>query len=182
MLNQCWFDVGPPSATLAQHQTNIGPTSRVYCVISSPLVEAESSLCLLSKMTMSTSPFLSIRTPGSALAPSSLPDAAVAAILAWCSSHTGFTRLRYLPPGDSDTSGRTSSGRLVSFSSKKICHRAGFFARILAFCLTGSSSSPAILMQHHTSQQPLDKYHIWCNSILLNSADFNASHEATLVI
>ena len=30
MLNLCWFDVGPPSATLDQHQTNTGSTSRVY--------------------------------------------------------------------------------------------------------------------------------------------------------
>ena len=28
-LGQCWFDVGPPSTTLAQHQANTGPTSRV---------------------------------------------------------------------------------------------------------------------------------------------------------
>ena len=28
-LKQCWIDVGPSSATLSQHQTNIGSTSRV---------------------------------------------------------------------------------------------------------------------------------------------------------
>ena len=28
-LNQCWFDVGPSSPTLGQHQINIGSTSRV---------------------------------------------------------------------------------------------------------------------------------------------------------
>ena len=27
-MTQCWFDVGPSSTTLAQHQTNIGSTSR----------------------------------------------------------------------------------------------------------------------------------------------------------
>ena len=30
-LSQCWFDVGPASATLAQHQTSTGWTSRVCC-------------------------------------------------------------------------------------------------------------------------------------------------------
>ena len=29
-LNQCWVDVGPPSATLVQHQPNISSMSRVY--------------------------------------------------------------------------------------------------------------------------------------------------------
>ena len=29
-LNHCWFDVGPASATLGQHQTNIGSTYRVH--------------------------------------------------------------------------------------------------------------------------------------------------------
>ena len=27
-LTRCWFDAGPPSATLEQHQTNIGSTRR----------------------------------------------------------------------------------------------------------------------------------------------------------
>ena len=31
-LKQCWFDAGPPSATLAQHQTNTGSMSRVRWV------------------------------------------------------------------------------------------------------------------------------------------------------
>ena len=30
-LNQRWVDVGPPSATLAQHQPNVGSTSRISC-------------------------------------------------------------------------------------------------------------------------------------------------------
>ena len=29
-LNHCWFDVGPASATLGQHQTNISSTYRVH--------------------------------------------------------------------------------------------------------------------------------------------------------
>ena len=28
-LSHCWFDAGPPSTTLAQHQSNSGSTSRV---------------------------------------------------------------------------------------------------------------------------------------------------------
>ena len=33
MLNQCLFDVGPPSTTLDQHQTSIGSKSYVCCVL-----------------------------------------------------------------------------------------------------------------------------------------------------
>ena len=29
-LAQCWFNIGPPSATLDQHSTSIGPVSRVF--------------------------------------------------------------------------------------------------------------------------------------------------------
>ena len=31
-LNQCWYNVGPTSATLAQHYINIGSASRVCCI------------------------------------------------------------------------------------------------------------------------------------------------------
>ena len=34
-LPHCWFDVGPPSAILVQHQTNNGATSRVCWDVSS---------------------------------------------------------------------------------------------------------------------------------------------------
>ena len=34
-LNHCWFDVGPTSQTVAQHQTNIGSTSPVCWVTAS---------------------------------------------------------------------------------------------------------------------------------------------------
>ena len=30
-LNQCWFNVGPASKTVGQHQTNIGSTSNACC-------------------------------------------------------------------------------------------------------------------------------------------------------
>ena len=30
MLDQCWLDVGPPSATVGQHCDNIGSTPRVF--------------------------------------------------------------------------------------------------------------------------------------------------------
>ena len=32
-LTQCWFDVGPPSSTLAQHQTNIESMSHVFSTL-----------------------------------------------------------------------------------------------------------------------------------------------------
>ena len=35
-FTQCWYDVVPPSATLAQHHTNIGPASDVCWVNMKP--------------------------------------------------------------------------------------------------------------------------------------------------
>ena len=42
-LKQCWFNVGPPSATLAQHEPHIGSMSRACC--------ARTAFCHLFRMT-----------------------------------------------------------------------------------------------------------------------------------
>ena len=44
-LNQCWFNVGPSSATLAQHWNSIGSVSRACWPLGGPLSWVKTQIC-----------------------------------------------------------------------------------------------------------------------------------------